>query len=120
MGNRVNAQEGIVIRIIPRFGLFSPDSYFYEEFANFADDDPAEWTTGAMGRAAYLGLGVEAGWEERGILFRGEAGRTCEGWLFATHGLVRPRVLYEPPERLEPRVATVNPGPESTSVTAAG
>ena len=92
------AQDNLHFRIIPRFGLFRPDSYFYEEFANFADDDPAEWTTGALGRAAYVGLGVEAGWEQRGIFVRGEVGRTFEGWLFATHGLVRPRVLFEPPE----------------------
>ncbi len=92
------AQESLAFRVVPRFGLLSPDDYFYEEFANFADDEPTEWTTGAFGRAAYVGLGVEVGWEERGIFFRGEAGRSFEGWLFATHGLVRPRVLFDPPE----------------------
>jgi hypothetical protein len=96
--SRALAQEDITLRVIPRFGLLHPDTYFYEEFANFADDEPTEWTTGAMGRAAYVGLGFELGWEGRGLLFRGEAGRSFEGWLFATHGLIRPRVLFEPPE----------------------
>lgn len=98
LSESIQAQDDLTIRIIPRFGLFSPDSYFYEEFANFADDEPTEWTTGAMGRAAFVGLGLEAGWDGRGIFVRGEVGRTFEGWLFATHGLVRPRVFFEPPE----------------------
>jgi hypothetical protein len=92
------AQEELSIRIIPRFGLLSPDSYFYEEFENFADDEPVEWTNGSLGRAAYVGFGLEAGFQERGIYLRGEVGRTFEGWLSAVHGVVRPRVLFEPPE----------------------
>ena len=94
----VGAQDGLTIRIIPRFGLLSPDSYLYEEFANFADDEPAEWTTGSLGRAAYAALGVEVGLEERGIFLRGEIGRSFEGWLSAVHGIIRPRVFYNPPE----------------------
>ena len=97
-GRDVLAQEKLTIRVIPRFGLLNPDSYFYEEFANFADDEPAEWTTGSLGRAAYVGMAVEVGLEERGIVLRGELGRSFEGWLSAVRGIVRPRVYYNPSE----------------------
>jgi hypothetical protein len=97
-GGGMLAQEDLTIRVIPRFGLLNPDSYFYEEFANFADDEPAEWTTGSLGRAAYVGLGVEVGLEERGIFLRGELGRSFDGWLSVVHGIVRPRIFFEPPE----------------------
>ncbi len=94
----VMAQERLTVRVIPRFGLLNPDTYFYEEFLNFADDEPAEWTTGTLGRAAYAGLGVEVGLEDRGLFLRGEFGRSFEGWLSAVHGIVKPRVFYDPPE----------------------
>jgi hypothetical protein len=92
-----SAQDGLAIRIIPRFGLLDPDAYFYEEFVSFAEDTPTEWTTGSLGRAAYVGLGVEVGLEERGIFLRGEVGRSFEGWLSAVHGYVQPRIFFEPP-----------------------
>jgi len=92
-----HAQEGISVRVIPRFGLLNPDAYFYEEFSSFAEDTPTEWTTGTLGRAAYVGLGVEMGLEERGIFLRGEIGHSFEGWLSAVHGYVKPRNFYEPP-----------------------
>ena len=94
----VVAQDDLTIRVIPRFGLLSPDAYFYEEFANFADDEPVEWTTGSLGRAAVAGVGVEVGLEDRGIYVRGEFTRSFSGWLSAVHGIVRPRTLFEPPE----------------------
>ena len=92
------AQEDLTLRIIPRFGLLNPSTYFYEEFSSFAQDTPMEWTTGTLGRAAYVGLGVEVGWEDRGIFLRGEAGRSFEGWLSAVHSYVKPRIYYDPPE----------------------
>ena len=91
------AQEDLTVRIIPRFGLLDPDDYFYEEFVSFAEDTPTEWTTGSLGRAAYAGLGVEVGLEDRGIFLRGELGRSFEGWLSAVHGYVQPRIFFEPP-----------------------
>ena len=94
----VVAQNDLTIRVIPRFGLLSPDTYFYEQFANFADDEPVEWTTGSLGRAAVAGVGVEVGLEDRGIYVRGEVARSFSGWLSAVHGIVRPRALFEPPE----------------------
>ena len=94
----VVAQDDLTIRVIPRFGLLSPDAYFYEEFANFADDEPVEWTTGSLGRAAVAGVGVEVGLEDRGIYVRGEVARSFSGWLSAVHGIVRPRTLFEPTE----------------------
>lgn len=97
-GRDMVAQEDLTIRVIPRFGLLSPDAYFYEEFANFADDEPAEWTTGSLGRAAYAGMAIEVGLEERGVFLRGEVGRSFEGWLSVVHGIVKPRALYDPPE----------------------
>lgn len=91
-------QEDLSVRLIPRFGLTSPDNYFYEEFANFADDEPAEWTTGYLGRAAYVGVALEVGQKDRGLFLRGELAHTFEGWLSAVHGIIRPRVFYDPPE----------------------
>jgi hypothetical protein len=91
-------QEAVTVKVIPRLGLTSPDSYFYEEFANFADDEPTEWTTGYLGRAAFVGLGLEVGREEQGIFLRGELAHTLEGWLSVVHGIIRPRVLFDPPE----------------------
>ncbi len=94
----VAAQDDLTIRIIPRFGLLIPDAYFYEEFANFADDEPVEWTTGYLGRAALVSAGVEVGLEDRGIYLRAEVASSFSGWLSAVHGIVRPRTLFEPPE----------------------
>jgi hypothetical protein len=90
-------QEDLSVRVIPRGGLLNPDSYFYEVFASFAQDTPTEWTTGSLGRAAYVGLGLEAGWKERGIYLRGELGRSFEGWLSVVHSYVQPRVFFDPP-----------------------
>lgn len=95
---QARAQEDISIRIIPRFGLLNPGAYFYEEFSSFAQDTPMEWTTGTLGRAAYVGLGAEVGWEEWGIFLRGEVGRSFEGWLSAVHSYVKPRIFFDPPE----------------------
>jgi hypothetical protein len=94
----VGAQQAWSIGVVPRFGLISPDTYFYEVFANFADDEPTEWTNGALGRAAVVGLGLEVGLENRGFFLRGEIARSFSGWLLATHGIVRPRVLFDPPQ----------------------
>jgi hypothetical protein len=93
----VYAQQSLTVRIIPRFGLLDPDAYFYEEFVSFAEDTPTEWTTGSLGRAAYVGLGLEVGLEDRGIFLRGELGRSFEGWLSAVHGYVQPRIFFDPP-----------------------
>lgn len=93
-------QEPVSVGLYPRVGLFTPDTYFYEEFAEFGSDQPTEWTNGALGRSAYLGLGAEVGWQERGLLLRGEVARTFDGWLYLTHGVVQPRVFWNPPEIL--------------------
>lgn len=94
----VAAQDDLTIRVIPRFGLLIPDVYMYEEFANFADDEPVEWTNGSLGRALVAGVGVEVGWEDRGLFLRGEVARSFSGWLHVVHGIVKPRVFYDPPE----------------------
>lgn len=94
----LGAQEDLSVRIVPGFGLLDPDAYFYEVFANFADDEPTEWTTGTLGRAALVGVALELGWEDRGVFLRGEISRSFGGWLSAVHGIVRPRVLFDPPE----------------------
>jgi len=96
--HRLSAQDGLTIKVIPRIGLTSPDSYFYEEFKNFGGDQPTEWTSGALGRSAYLGLGLEVGYEDKGIFLRGELGHTVEGWLSVVHGIVIPRIFFEPPK----------------------
>ena len=93
----LSAQDDLTIRIVPRVGLISPDSYFYEEFANFAGDEATEWTTGSLGRALYVGLGMEVGYAGRGVFLRGELAHTFEGWLSVVHGIEVPRVLFEPP-----------------------
>jgi hypothetical protein len=94
---RLPAQDHLSVRIVPRAGLTNPDSYLYEEFVSFAADAPTEWTTGSLGRAAYVGLGMEVGREDRGILLRGEVAHTFDGWLSVVHGIVIPRVLFDPP-----------------------
>jgi hypothetical protein len=94
----LQAQSDLRVRVVPRFGLISPDTYFYEVFANFADDDPTEWTNGSLGRSALVGLAVELGREDQGVFLRGELARSFGGWLSAVHGVVRPRVLFDPPE----------------------
>lgn len=90
-------QDDLSVRVVPRGGLLSPESYFYEVFASFAQDTPTEWTTGSLGRAAYVGLGLEVGWEERGVFLRGEVGRSFEGWLSVVHSYVQPRIFFDPP-----------------------
>jgi hypothetical protein len=87
-----------LIRIVPRVGLLSPDTYFYEEFKNFSGDGFIEWTTGSLGRTALLGLGVEAVFEDLGFSVRGEMSRSFEGWLAASHAVLIPRVFFQPPE----------------------
>ena len=87
-----------LIRIVPRVGLLSPDTYFYEEFKNFSGDGFIEWTTGSLGRAALLGLGVEAVFEDLGFSLRAEVSRSFEGWLAASHEVLIPRVFFQPPE----------------------
>lgn len=94
----LQGQEALKVRVIPRFGLLSPDTYFYEKFVNFADDEPEEWTNGSLGRAAYAAVALEAGLEDRGIFLRGEVGRSFEGWLLVRHNFVRPRIFFEPKE----------------------
>jgi len=94
----LSAQDGSTVHIIPRVGLLSPDTYFYEEFANFADDEPAEWTTGSLGRTALVGLALEVKFGDRGVFLRGELSRSFGGWLSAVHGIIKPRVFYDPPE----------------------
>lgn len=93
----LGAQENLSVTIVPSFGLISPDTYFYEVFANFADDEPTEWTTGTLGRAALVGVALEVGLQDRGLFLRGEVARSFRGWLSAVHGIVQPRVLFDPP-----------------------
>jgi hypothetical protein len=90
--------DRIRVRVVPRFGLLVPDTYFYEEFKNFSGDGPVEWTTTSLGRAALGGVGVEAEWEGVGVVVRGEVARSFDGWAAASHGILVPRVLFEPPE----------------------
>ena len=94
----VHAQEGLTVNLLPRAGLVAPDQYFYEVFTNFSGDGPVEWTTGSLGRAFVVGLGVEVGFGGDGVLVRGEILRSFDTWLLATHGIVQPRVLFEPPQ----------------------
>jgi hypothetical protein len=95
---RLSAQDDLTIRIVPRVGLTNPDEYLYEMFTNFGVDEPNEWTTGSLGRSAYVGLDLEVGKEDRGIFLRGELAHTFEGWLSVIHGIVIPRTLFEPPK----------------------
>ena len=91
------AQGRMVVKLLPRAGLVAPDQYFYEMFTNFAGDGPVEWTSGSLGRAFTAGLGVEVGFGGDRFLVRGEILRSFDAWLLATHGIVQPRVLFEPP-----------------------
>ena len=93
----IQAQDGLVVKLLPRAGLVAPDQYFYEVFTSFATDDPAEWTTGSLGRAFVAGIAAEVSFGNDGIVVRGEVLRSFDTWLLATHNVVRPRVLFEPP-----------------------
>ncbi len=92
------AQERVEISVVPRFGLLSPGRALYEEFKNFAGDGYVEWTSGSLGRAALVGLGLDLGFTDLGIRVRGEISRSFEGWLAATHGVLIPRVYFQAPE----------------------
>lgn len=93
----VQAQETRTVRLIPRVGLLAPDAYFYEQFANFSGDGPVEWSTGSLGRALVLGLGLELGLADGAVRVRGEILRSFDTWLRVSHSVVTPRVLYIPP-----------------------
>lgn len=88
---------GPSVRLVPRVGMVVPDTYFYEVFTSFAGDGPVEWTTGELGRALVVGLGAEIGLGRGGLLVRVEVAHSFDAWLRATHGIVQPRVLFEPP-----------------------
>ena len=94
----VAAQWPSSVRFFARSGLIAPDVYFYEQFINFSGDGPVEWTTGALGRAVVAGLGAELEWADNGVLIRSEVVRSFDTWLAVTHGVVAPRVLFDPPE----------------------
>jgi hypothetical protein len=89
--------QPILVRIIPRVGLLAPDAYLYEQYTNFSGDGPVEWTNGNLGRAMFVGLGVEAGRAGGAFLVRAELLRSFGGWLTAAHSVVVPRELYEAP-----------------------
>ncbi len=91
------AQEGVEISLIPRLGLLSPGNSLYEEFKNFSGDGYVEWTNGSLGRAALAGVALEMGYGDPGVRIRGEVARSFEGWLTATHGVLIPRVYFDPP-----------------------
>lgn len=93
----MQAQNGVTVKLYPRAGLVAPDDYLYEVFTNFSGDGPVEWTTGSLGRAFVAGLGVEVGFGTDRVVVRGEILRSFDTWLVATHGIVQPRVLFEPP-----------------------
>ena len=59
---------------------------------------PPNGPTGLSVGRYYLGVALEAGFEDRGIFVRGELAHTFEGWLSVVHGIIRPRVLFDPPE----------------------
>ena len=92
------AQSDVTVRAFPRAGLAAPDAFFYEVFTNFAGDGPVEWTSASLGRAFVAGLGVEVDVGREGVLFRAEVLRSFDTWLLAGHGVLIPRVLFEPPQ----------------------
>jgi hypothetical protein len=94
----LEGQKPASVRVLPRVGLIAPDAYLYEQFTNFAGDGPVEWTTGSLGRAFLAGVGAELQWGSGGVLVRAEVLRSFDGWLSAVHGIVIPRVVFEPPE----------------------
>jgi hypothetical protein len=95
-----DAQSELSIRAIPRAGLAAPDAYFYEVFTNWVGDGPVEWTTGSLGRAFVAGLGVEVDTGHEGVRFRAEILRSFDSWLLAGHGIIIPRVFFEPPQEV--------------------
>lgn len=88
---------GLRIAIMPRAGMVLPDAWLYEQYANFSGDGPVEWTNGSLGRALVVGVGCEIGHAGHGFMLRGEVLRSIDGWLRASHSVVVPRQLFEPP-----------------------
>lgn len=93
----LGAQQTRSIRIMPRMGLLSPDTYFYEQYLHFAEDEPTEWSTGSLGRAFVAGLGIEVGFGDTPVLLRGEIVRSFRTWLSLVHSEVVPRQFFDPP-----------------------
>lgn len=90
------AQRPLSVQIHPRAGLIAPDASLYEAFANFSGDGPVEWTGASLGRAALVGVGMAIARGEAWSV-RLEVLSTVRGWLLADHGIVMPRVLFDPP-----------------------
>lgn len=85
------------VRVYPRLGLLSPDTYFYEYFKNFSGDGLTEWTNASLGRAFIAGAGVEVRLGD-GAYLRGEVLRSFDGWLSAAHSVETLRDMFIPPE----------------------
>lgn len=92
----ISAQDSS-LRLVPRVGLLSPDSYLYEYFENFAGDGPMDWSSGSLGRALVVGLGVERAFKDGDVVVRGELSGAFEGWMSVSHSVLVPRDLFEPP-----------------------
>lgn len=93
----VRPSRPIMIRVIPRIGLLSPDTYLYEQYRNFSGDGPVEWTNGNLGRAMFAGVAVEVGPAGGVFSVRAELARSFGGWLTAAHSIIVPRQLFDPP-----------------------
>jgi hypothetical protein len=91
------ARPPLAVRIVPRAGLFSPDAYLYEQYANFSGDGPVEWTDGYLGRALVLGIGVELGRPGGSLQVRAEVLHSFGGWLSVSRSVVVARQIFDPP-----------------------
>lgn len=85
------------LSLLPRLGLLVPAPNLYEVYKNFAGDGPIEWTSGSLGRAMMVGLALQVEFPRTGLALRGEVTRTVRAWLHATHGVLIPRILWDPP-----------------------
>ncbi len=93
----LTAQMPRSLRVYPRVGLLSPDSYFYEHFENFLGDGLTEWTHTSLGRTFIAGVGAEIP-VGKSAYVRAEVMRTFDGWLLASHSKEKLRDLFIPPE----------------------
>ncbi|MEJ2217017.1 MAG: hypothetical protein P8099_10420 [Gemmatimonadota bacterium] len=83
-----SAQDGVSLRVVPRFGMLFPDAYLYEEYAHFGAGN-TEWTTTSLRRAGFGGIALELGLG-RGLRVRAEALRSFRGWALADHVVTVP------------------------------
>lgn len=91
------ASSQVGISIYARGGVISPDDYFTTIYQNFLSATPIEWTSTSLGRAGAFGLGAELSFLEDALKVRGEIMYVPDGWMYVSHSIRYPQILFNPP-----------------------